>query len=72
MTSTSREWRTAELEALKNYDPAIIIALYARIPCKSADQHARRHVSFSYMIEAIVDAEEVASFDSETTSVVVI
>ena len=69
MASTSREWRTAELEALKDYDPAIIVALYARIPRKAGDDRPQRHISFRCMIDAIVDAEEVAA-GVEATSLV--
>jgi hypothetical protein len=68
MLSTSREWRLAELEAIKNYDPAKIVEMYAQIPCEHAIGPSRRHVSFSRMIEAIVDAEELAPDDSEATS----
>jgi hypothetical protein len=69
MASTSRQWRTAELEALKDYDPAIIVALYARIPQKTDSDRPQRHVSFRCMIDAIVDAEESAA-DAEATSLV--
>ena len=72
MASTSREWRTAELEALKDYDPAIIVALYARIPCESVDRGPRQHISFSRMIEAIVDDEESDAAELDAASLVAI
>jgi len=72
MPSGSREWRIAELEALKEYDPGIIIALYARIPYEPHGEHPRRHLSFSCMIEAIVDAEESLSQGLRTSSFAVI
>ena len=69
MASTSRQWRTAELEALKEYDADIIVALYARIPRNSDEVRQERHVSFRCMIDAIVDAEESAA-DTEAISLV--
>jgi len=66
MPGTSYQWRTAELEALKEYDPGVITALYSQIPQSPLP---RGHVSFSYMIKAIVDAEE-ALIDAENANLV--
>ena len=67
MVAFSRDWRTAELQVEKNLHPAHIIEMYAGVVGQPSVKHLLRSVSFSRMIETIVDAEEATAFEEMAT-----
>ena len=57
MANGSREWREAELEAQRHRAPEEIIALYRSIGSRTFGAPCPPDVSFSCMIDAILDFE---------------
>lgn len=58
MTETNTDRRVAELRALQQSDPRALIEIYCKITGELSSSQMPGGVSFSRMIEAIVDREE--------------